>query len=71
MVSGTSSPHPALTLVWQLTEPLLGPARRILPPLGGLDFSPLIVILVMTFLLDALYAALKINVLVASVVVGL
>jgi len=38
--------HPALTLLQQLTEPLLAPARRLLPPMGGLDFSPIIVFLV-------------------------
>ncbi len=37
--------HPVLGLLQQLTEPLLRPARRIIPPLGGLDFSPILVIL--------------------------
>ena len=39
------SQHPALGLLHQITEPLLRPARRIIPPLGGLDFSPILVIL--------------------------
>ena len=33
-----------------LTEPLFGPVRRVLPALGGLDLSPLIVLLLLTFL---------------------
>ena len=33
-----------------LTEPVLGPLRRILPPLGAFDLSPLIVVLVVTAL---------------------
>jgi YggT family protein len=33
-----------------LTEPLFGPLRRILPPLGGLDLSPMIALLVIIFL---------------------
>lgn len=37
--------HPALTLLQQITEPVLAPARRLLPPMGGLDFSPIIVFL--------------------------
>ena len=37
--------HPALTLLHQLTEPLLAPARRLIPPMGGLDFSPILVFL--------------------------
>ena len=35
--------------LWDVTEPLLAPVRRILPPFGGLDFSPLVVILVLSF----------------------
>jgi YggT family protein len=33
-----------------LTEPVLGPIRRILPPLGGLDLSPLVALLIVFFL---------------------
>ena len=33
-----------------LTEPVFGPVRRIIPALGGLDLSPLIVLLLLTFL---------------------
>lgn len=40
------SGHPGLILLSQITEPLLGPARRLLPPMGGLDFSPILVFLV-------------------------
>ena len=32
-----------------LTEPVFGPIRRILPPFGGLDLSPLIVLLIIFF----------------------
>jgi len=35
--------NPAAQLAWGITEPLLGPARRLLPPMGGLDFSPIII----------------------------
>lgn len=39
--------HPALALLQQITEPLLAPARRLLPPMGGLDFSPIVVFLIL------------------------
>jgi YggT family protein len=42
------NPHtnnPAISLIYSLTEPLLAPARRLLPPLAGLDLSPLVVLL--------------------------
>ena len=32
-----------------LTEPVFGPVRRILPALGGLDLSPLVVLLLLSF----------------------
>ena len=35
-----------------MTEPLLGPIRSVLPSVGGLDISPLILMLIMQFLRD-------------------
>ncbi|MCZ6711713.1 MAG: YggT family protein [Gammaproteobacteria bacterium] len=37
--------HPALAMLQQLTEPVLAPARKLLPPMGGLDFSPILIFL--------------------------
>ena len=48
--------HPAVTLVHQIAEPVLAPFRRILPPMGGIDFSPMIAfiaIYIAQFLLHA------------------
>jgi YggT family protein len=39
------SRSPAALLAYQLTEPLLRPVRNAVPPLGGLDFSVMIVLL--------------------------
>lgn len=36
--------HPAAVLLMQLLEPVLGPARRIIPSLGCLDLSPMLVL---------------------------
>jgi YggT family protein len=49
---GTYSP--ASALVSSLCEPLLKPVRRVIPPLGGIDFSALFVIIA----LQALYIAI-------------
>lgn len=38
--------HPALQLVYELTEPVLAPVRNLLPAIGGLDFSPILVFLI-------------------------
>ncbi|MBM2832333.1 MAG: hypothetical protein HW414_1385 [Dehalococcoidia bacterium] len=37
----------AITLLDDLTEPVLSPLRRAIPPFGGLDFTPLIAMVVL------------------------
>ena len=37
--------NPVMGLLHSLNEPLLGPARRIIPPISGLDLSPIAVII--------------------------
>lgn len=39
--------NPVSALIYQLNEPLLRPARRLLPPVSGFDFSPMFVILLL------------------------
>ena len=39
--------NPVMGLLHSLSEPLLGPARRVIPPISGLDLSPIIVIIVL------------------------
>jgi YggT family protein len=39
--------NPVTVLLYRLTEPLLRPARRLVPPVAGLDFSPVVVIVVL------------------------
>ena len=38
--------NPLTTLLYSLNEPVLRPARRLIPPISGIDFSPLIVLIV-------------------------
>ncbi len=44
--------NPIVQFLYRTTEPLLRPFRRILPPgrTGGIDFSPLLLILLILFL---------------------
>ncbi|MET0069055.1 MAG: YggT family protein [Candidatus Thiodiazotropha sp.] len=37
--------NPAVALLYSLTSPLLTPAQKILPPTGGIDLSPMLVII--------------------------
>ncbi|MBD3648997.1 MAG: YggT family protein, partial [Pseudomonadales bacterium] len=44
------SSHPALVLVHQITEPVCTPARKLLPPMGGIDFSIILVFVAITII---------------------
>jgi YggT family protein len=45
----------ALDFTYRLTEPALRPIRRILPDLGGIDISPVLLLLGIMFLQKLLY----------------
>ena len=42
--------HPATRVLAQLTNPLLRPVRRWLPPISGIDLSPMVVVVALIFL---------------------
>jgi YggT family protein len=37
-------------LIYQITEPILAPLRRYIPPFGGLDITPMIALLLLELL---------------------
>jgi YggT family protein len=37
-------------IIYRMTEPLLRPIRRVLPSVGGLDLSPMVLIFIIWFL---------------------
>lgn len=39
--------NPVANLLYQITAPLMRPARQLLPPMGGLDLSPMVVMIVL------------------------
>ncbi len=43
--------HPFIPLVFQLTEPVLRPIRRVIPPIAGIDLSPLVALIGIRFLI--------------------
>ena len=45
------SKHPMIPLVFQLTEPVLRPFSKLLPPIGGIDLSALFALIALRFLL--------------------
>jgi len=48
---GQRSRHPVIPLVFQLTEPVLRPIRRVIPAIAGFDLSPLFALIAIRFLL--------------------
>ena len=44
------SNHPAIQLIAQITEPVMRPVRRVMPSMGGLDLSPIVVFLILNIL---------------------
>ncbi|MCX7900630.1 MAG: YggT family protein, partial [Methylocystis sp.] len=42
-----------------LTEPLLAPIRNVIPAMGALDISPLILLLLLQFLRDLIIGSLR------------
>lgn len=53
--------HPAMQFLIRVTEPVLAPLRRYIPPVGGVDFTPMVALLILWFveqLLQTLVVAL-------------
>jgi YggT family protein len=46
--------NPVSRLAYRITEPVLAPVRRWVPPVSGIDLSPLLVTLVAYFVIAAL-----------------
>lgn len=42
--------YQVMNFLWRVTEPALRPIRKILPNLGGIDVSPIILILALFFI---------------------
>ena len=71
MFSGNMNPHPILHLIWQLTEPVMGPIRRVIPPMGGLDFSPIFIFIVIGLIQNLLRQTFGISPRIAAYVIGI
>lgn len=69
-VAPTSS-HPAIRLLYQITEPVMRPFRSMLPNMGGLDFSPILVFILIQVIQIALRHAAMASGLPTRLVVGL
>ncbi len=46
-IPGLNPYHPVVRALASITDPILEPARRIIPPIGMIDISPIVVIIVL------------------------
>lgn len=44
--------NPAIRFIHTVTDPVLEPIRRILPSMGGVDFSPFVAMIIIWFLMS-------------------
>lgn len=51
--------HPVRRWVDSIVEPLLMPFRRVVPPVAGLDFSPLVLIILIQLIANILVRLLR------------
>jgi YggT family protein len=47
--------YTVVDILYRLTEPALAPLRRILPDLGGIDISPVVLLLMLFFIQNLLW----------------
>ena len=48
-----SNNHPLVAVIYQITEPVLGPLRKVVPKLGMFDFTPFVAIILLFLLRGA------------------
>ncbi|MGI5920699.1 MAG: YggT family protein [Syntrophomonadaceae bacterium] len=41
--------QPIIRFIYDVTEPIMGPFRRLIPATGGIDFSPIVAVLAVEF----------------------
>ena len=50
--------HPVISVLDQITEPILSPLRRVIPPMGMIDITPIVALLLLQFLERILLAVI-------------
>ncbi|MGR2740670.1 YggT family protein [Billgrantia sp. Q4P2] len=63
--------HPGALLVMQLVEPIMAPVRKVIPPLGMIDLSPIVVFIAISIIDGVVVGALTRAAGIAGALVGL
>ena len=51
--------HPAVELLYRITEPILAPLRRVIPSIGMVDLSPVIALILLQIIQEVLMAIIR------------
>lgn len=51
--------HPVIRAIVGITDPMLLPIRRLIPPLGGIDITPIVALLLIQFVGKMLIAVIS------------
>ena len=51
--------HPIVEFLYQITEPILGPLRNLIPPIGMMDISPIVAIILLEIVRNILVSLLR------------
>ena len=53
-IPNLDSSNPIVQVLQQITDPVLEPARQLIPPIGMIDISAIVVFIALRFIADAL-----------------
>ena len=51
--------HPVVQIVHQITEPIIGPLRRIIPSIGMIDITPMVALIILQIVQEVLLSLIR------------
>ena len=51
--------NPFVQAIYQITEPIMGPLRRIIPPLGMIDITPMVALIILQIIQEIVLTAIR------------
>jgi len=51
--------NPFVQAIYQITEPIMGPLRRIIPPLGMIDITPMVALIILQIVRGMVLSAIR------------
>ena len=51
--------NPIVQAIYQITEPIMGPLRRIIPPLGMIDITPMVALIILQIVQEIILSVIR------------